>query len=144
MRKLGEIGWRWKENGQPSPLVKALASRLSTSGYSPAKLLVGSWFATDFDGELIQTCLDALSASQCRVFVGSKEPLPGQFWPLIEKYYSTEHSIGPLDVEYLEVSERATCPISVTNLGLFSHDQGRQRTSRCPTPTSSSPLIWSW
>jgi insulysin len=105
MQKLGQIGWRWKENGQPSPLVKGLASRLTDREYPAERVLVGPWFATEFDEKAIAECLKRLTAEGCRVLVGSKEPLEGRGdWSEREQYYGTEFEKRPLDVEHIKVS----------------------------------------
>lgn len=105
MKKLGEIGWRWKENGQPAPLVKGLASRLTEGTYPPGKVLVGPWFADEFDEARVVECLEGLVSERCRVFVGSKEPLEGrEGWSEREEYYGTEYEIRLLQVDLKEVS----------------------------------------
>lgn len=104
MKMLGEIGWRWKENGQPTPLVKGLASRLTELTYPPEKLLVGPWFASEYSEQGIKRCMDDLVQERSRVFVGSKEPLEGRaFWERTEEYYGTEFDIRPLELESSEV-----------------------------------------
>lgn len=104
-KKLGEIGWRWKENGQPAPLVKGLASRLTEGTYPPDKVLVGPWFAEEFDEARVKECLEGLVSERCRVFVGGKEPLEGrEGWSEKEEYYGTEYEIRPLQVDVKEVS----------------------------------------
>ncbi|KAK4053128.1 metalloprotease [Microbotryomycetes sp. JL201] len=98
MRKLGEISWRYKEKGQPTPLAHGLASRMATSSYAPEKLLVGPFFATEFDPDLLLKLMRDLQPSNCRVFVGSKEPLsPSEQWEEREAYYGTEYRTSPLD-----------------------------------------------
>lgn len=105
MQKLGQIGWRWKENGQPSPLVKGLASRLTDREYPSERVLVGPWFAVDFDEKIIKECLKKLTVENCRVLVGSKEPLEGRGdWTEREQYYGTEFEKRPLDVDVIKVS----------------------------------------
>lgn len=122
------MSFRWKENAQPGATAKNLASQLS-SLYPRDKLLAGPYFATEFDAALIQRCVDGLTPVQCRVFVGSKKPLPErEGWGLRETYYSTEYSIGPLEVVAL-VSRRAQFFYSCTNQ--------RRRDSQGPT---RSPL----
>lgn len=103
MKQLGEIAWRWKEHGQPGPMVKNLASRLHSLG-PRERLLVAPYFATTFDGALIREMADGLVAKRCRVFVGSKEPLEGRGeWDLKEQYYSTEYGVRPLEMAHLKV-----------------------------------------
>ncbi|GAA5906213.1 hypothetical protein JCM8208_000664 [Rhodotorula glutinis] len=101
MRRLGEIGWRWKEQGQPQSTVRNLASQLGETLYPPDKTLVGPWFATRWDEERVREVMELLRVENCRVFVGSKEPLPGRdFWTQKEKYYGTEHDLLALDIPH--------------------------------------------
>lgn len=86
MRRLGEIGWRWKEQGQPQSTARNLASQLGETLYPPDKMLVGPWFATKWDEARMRETMDLLRVDNCRVFVGSKEPLPGRdFWKQTEE-----------------------------------------------------------
>ncbi|SCV68931.1 BQ2448_1951 [Microbotryum intermedium] len=97
MVKLGQIGWRWKENGQPTSLVKNLASRMATTLYPPEKSLSGLWYATKFDEALLRTCAGLLKMDKCRVFLGSREVVEGREWDQKERYYGTEYRIDRLD-----------------------------------------------
>ncbi|GAA5943355.1 hypothetical protein JCM3775_005906 [Rhodotorula graminis] len=99
MRRLGEIGWRWKEQGQPQSTVRNLASQLGETLYPPEKTLVGPWFATQWDEALMREVMELLRVENCRVFVGSRDPLPGRdFWAQKEKYYGTEHDLLALEI----------------------------------------------
>lgn len=97
--QLGKLSWRWKENSQPTPLVRSLASRLTQDNFPPESLLIGPYFATVFDEQAIANCLSRLQPSNCRVLVGSKDPLQGRtYWAEKEEYYGTEYEIRPLDL----------------------------------------------
>ncbi|SDA07204.1 BZ3501_MvSof-1269-A2-R1_Chr4-3g07251 [Microbotryum saponariae] len=104
MMKLGQIGWRWKENGQPTALVKSLASRMAKTLYPPEKILSGPWYATKFDGELFKTYARRLRMEKCRIFLGSREVVGGREWDQKERYYGTEYRIDRLDDLRFEVS----------------------------------------
>ncbi|KDE02956.1 hypothetical protein MVLG_06522 [Microbotryum lychnidis-dioicae p1A1 Lamole] len=97
MMKLGQIGWRWKENVQPTALVKSLASRMATTLYPPEKILSGPWYATKFDEELFGRYARTLRMERCRIFLGSREVVEGREWSQKERYYGTEYRIDRLD-----------------------------------------------
>lgn len=85
-QQLGQLAWRWKENGQPRNTVQNLASALCDETYPLPRILSGPYYATKWDPTAVREVLDALSISRCRVFVGSKDPLPGRaFWPSAEE-----------------------------------------------------------
>lgn len=86
IRRLGQIGWRWKEKGQPQSATRNLASQLGETLYPPEKQLVGPWFATHWDEQLIRQMLDRLRLDNCRIFVGSQQPIVGRdFWQSTEQ-----------------------------------------------------------
>ncbi|BGP38162.1 metalloprotease [Rhodotorula kratochvilovae] len=110
-RQLGETAWRWKEKGQPQSTVRNLASQLGETLYPPEKMLVGPWFATRWDEKLVKETMGYLRAENCRVFVGSKEPLEGRkFWTQTEKYYGTEYNINPLELKPVDPSIKLALP----------------------------------
>ncbi|ORY54263.1 Metalloenzyme, LuxS/M16 peptidase-like protein [Leucosporidium creatinivorum] len=116
-QKLGQIGWRWKENGQPSPFVKGLASRMTDLEYPPERVLVGPWFAVEFDEKVIRECLERMTVEGCRVLVGSKEPLEGRAeWSEKEEYYGTEFERRPLDVEVVKAPAAADLKLPEPNM----------------------------
>ncbi|GAA5999333.1 uncharacterized protein JCM10292_001210 [Rhodotorula paludigena] len=98
VQRLGQIGWRWKEKGQPQSATRNLASQLGETLYPPEKQLVGPWFATHWDEHLIRQMLDHLRLDNCRIFLGSQQPIVGRdFWQSKEQHYGTEFDIRPLD-----------------------------------------------
>ncbi|GAA6048954.1 hypothetical protein JCM3770_007136 [Rhodotorula araucariae] len=110
-RQLGETAWRWKEKGQPQSTVRNLASQLGETLYPPEKMLVGPWFATQWDEALVKETMGHLRAENCRVFVGSKEPLEGRsFWKEIEKYYGTEYDVNPLELKPVNLTIKLALP----------------------------------
>ncbi|GAA6001195.1 hypothetical protein JCM10207_007455 [Rhodosporidiobolus poonsookiae] len=117
---LGRIAWRWKEKGQVQSTVRNLASNLGESLYPPKRQLVGGWYATDWDEALIKETMEHLRLDNCRVFVGSKEPLPGrQFWAAKEKYYGTEYDQYPLDIDRLKAPLSPPAKLALPDHNIF-------------------------
>ncbi|BGP22999.1 a-pheromone processing metallopeptidase ste23 [Rhodotorula toruloides] len=117
IQQLGKIDWRWKEKGQPQSTTRNLASQIGETLYDPDKLLVGPWFATEWDVALIKKTMGYLRADNCRVFVGSKEPLPGrEVWKEREKYYGTEYDVIPLDFDSLLSSSSSSLALPGRNI----------------------------
>lgn len=136
MQQLGKIDWRWKEKGQPQSTTRSLASQMGETLYDPDQLLVGPWFATEWDESVIKATLANLRADNCRVFVGSKEPLSGhKFWNEREKvrlwiatreferpadkltqYYGTEYDICSLDFDSLTSSSSTKLALPGRNI----------------------------
>lgn len=106
-QSLGQISWRYVQKGAVASTVRGLASQMQTL-YPRERLLIGPYFATEFNASLLQECIAGLVQDKCRVFLGSKDPLEGMEWDRVEQYYSTEHSIEPLDLG----------PVAVTSQGL--------------------------
>ncbi|KAL8277256.1 hypothetical protein RQP46_010325 [Phenoliferia psychrophenolica] len=130
---LGQISWRWKEHGQPGPTAKNLATRLH-SLYDREKILVGPYFATDFEPKQITDYLALLVEDRCRVFVGSKEELVGGVkWDQREQYYGTEYGVSPLT----GVTPTPN-PFIPTNLDLVKPHQGHDL--KRPTLVRQTPL----
>ncbi|GAA6060548.1 hypothetical protein JCM10212_006912 [Sporobolomyces blumeae] len=117
--KLGQISWKFKEKGQPSSTTKNLASQLSTSLYPPGKTLVGPWFASEWDAAEVEQVLECLKPERGRVLVGSKEPLEtGKQWTEQEKWYGTEYTVTPLDLDELlrPIEPRPTLALPERNI----------------------------
>ncbi|KAM0792534.1 hypothetical protein ACM66B_005203 [Microbotryomycetes sp. NB124-2] len=141
MRKLGEISWRFKEKGQPTPLVHGLASRLASAGFAPDKLLVGPFFATEFAPDLLVQLMQGLQPANCRVFVGSKEPLKEGFaWDQQEKYYGTEYSIKDFDAQELAV-ESTDVKLALPQPNIFIPERLELVSSKSEHPAKRPNLI---
>ncbi|GAA5835179.1 hypothetical protein JCM3766R1_006893 [Sporobolomyces carnicolor] len=118
--QLGKIGWRFKEKGQPQSTARSLASQLSTSRYPPAKTLIGPWFASELNEQEIQEVLECLKPENCRVLVGSKEPIEGRgFWTMTERWYGTEYEVSPLDVAGLVEPIQPAANLSIPDRNIF-------------------------
>lgn len=114
LNRVGEMRWRFLEKRKPREEAQRLVERLitqqlATTSQSPLPLeqiLVVHFFsATECGSNLItEDCLEFLKAGNCRVFVGTKEPLEGrEFWPLKEQHYGTEYEVRRLDIARLKV-----------------------------------------
>ncbi|GAA5969986.1 hypothetical protein JCM11641_000219 [Rhodosporidiobolus odoratus] len=120
MQQLGKIGWRWKEKGQPQSTARNLASQLGETLYPSEKMLVGPWYATKWDSDIVRRVLECIKVENCRVFVGSKDPLPGRaFWKGTEKYYGTEYDQYALDVERLKVPLSPPADLALPDKNIF-------------------------
>ncbi|GAA5908366.1 hypothetical protein JCM6882_007915 [Rhodosporidiobolus microsporus] len=120
MQQLGRIAWRWKEKGQPQSAVRNLASQLGEALYPLEKQLVGPWYAEKWDAQVVKDALDRLTVDNCRVFVGSKEPLEGRgFWKKTEKYYGTEYDTYPLDLAQLKAPLSPPANLALPDRNIF-------------------------
>lgn len=126
MESLSSIAWKFRETGQPSSTVKALSSTLH-SLYPREKILSGGYSANVFDAELLKGGMEGLRSDNCRIFIGSQEPLAGrEKWEKVEEYYGTEYSIESFKenhwpkVMYIEdaFSYLITDPFSFFSIGL--------------------------
>ena len=73
---------------------------MATDAYPPGQLLVGPHIADTWDPQAMTAVLDLLTPENCRVLIGTKEPLEGRpFWSQKETYYGTEYDIRPLDLD---------------------------------------------
>ncbi|KII85853.1 hypothetical protein PLICRDRAFT_165360 [Plicaturopsis crispa FD-325 SS-3] len=141
IQALGKIAWRFQEKGQPRPTVQALASQLQTL-YPRDKILVGRWFADRFDADLIQKCLHALTAENCRIFVGSPKPLAGKdYWPLKEKYYSTEYALEKFDEDYCKPSSEHKKHLALPDRNPFIPQDLEIRDKTIPNEPSKRPYL---
>ncbi|KAK4058714.1 metalloprotease [Microbotryomycetes sp. JL221] len=118
-RRLGEIAWQFKENGQPTPVVNSLASRLATAAYASNKILIGPYFATEFNSELLIDLLARLTPDQCRIFVGSKEPLEHAEWDQKERYYGTEYRTDAMDSTDLSSPPSVSAKLALPEPNIF-------------------------
>lgn len=86
IQRLSEMRWRWMEKGPPGSTAERLATSLQHP-FPDERILVGARLAPDpFNPELIKKALDTLKVENCRVFIGSKEPLEGrEVWSLKEQ-----------------------------------------------------------
>lgn len=72
---------------------------MTQNTYPARELLIGPWYATQFDEKAISSCLELLTLDKCRLLIGSKEPLDGRdYWTKTERYYGTEYDTRPLEV----------------------------------------------
>ncbi|SCZ96677.1 BZ3500_MvSof-1268-A1-R1_Chr4-4g07543 [Microbotryum saponariae] len=138
MMKLGQIGWRWKENGQPTALVKSLASRMAKTLYPPEKILSGPWYATKFDGELFKTYARRLRMEKCRIFLGSREVVGGREWDQKERYYGTEYRIDRLDTDRFALTSSMGDPAACQ-----ATDSGSAKLDESRLPQEGRPLVHS-
>jgi len=137
--RLGQIAWRFKEKGQPQSTARNLASQLSTSRYPPSKLLVGPWFASEWNEQEIRDVMECVRPERGRVFIGSKEPIEGrEFWKEKEKVSLQTHSLHTgIDTSHLSsgmvpsTMSRSSTSTSCRNQSIL------HQTSHFPNPTSS-------
>ncbi|GAA6026785.1 hypothetical protein JCM8097_005860 [Rhodosporidiobolus ruineniae] len=123
-QQLGKLAWRWKEKGPPQSAVRNLASQLGEYKAPLEKQLVGPWFATVWDEGVVKKVLEEIKVENCRVFVGSKEPLEGrEFWKEKEKWYGTEYDSHPLDVEALKAPISPPASLALPERNIFIPDK---------------------
>ncbi|GAA5926522.1 hypothetical protein JCM10213_002375 [Rhodosporidiobolus nylandii] len=117
MQQLGKIGWQFKEKGQPQSTARNLASQIGEALYPPDKQLIAPWFATEWDEKLIREVMEHVKPENCRIFVGSKDPLRGrEFWKEKEQYYGTEYDVYPLDLDHLALFPPANLALPEPNI----------------------------
>jgi insulysin len=107
IQALGKIAWTNKEqSSSAAATVNYTASLLQESQAPRDQLFISPYFATEFNPQLIQETLSHLRRDNCRIFIGSQEPLEGRVWTETEQYYSTEYETRKLDLKVLFLAIR--------------------------------------
>ena len=137
--RLGQIAWRFKEKGQPQSTARNLASQLSTSRYPPSKLLVGPWFASEWNEQEIRDVMDCVRPEKGRVLIGSKDPIEGrEFWKEKEKVSRLSYPLFTSTDTSVPLSGTVPSTISPSSTSASCRNQSiLHQTSHFPNPTSS-------
>lgn len=103
IQNLVRIDWRFLEKiGAADTTIHSASELHLPQGYPEEHILHSE---AKFNPQLISEQLDFLEPANCRIFVGTKDPLPGrEFWPLRETWFGTEHDIRPLDPSRFKVN----------------------------------------
>ncbi|MBW0479884.1 hypothetical protein O181_019599 [Austropuccinia psidii MF-1] len=97
---LSKTRFKFKSPTSPSSYVTSLASWLRRP--CPREKIISSvYLAEKFDDKLIQENLQFLHPQNCRILVGTQNPLDGINYNLKEEWYGTKYTIKDLPINFL-------------------------------------------